>query len=58
VKWSEMRKKYPNKFILIGDIIEEKISETKYRIMEGKIIEVKRNECVVFLTNDSSRFHR
>ena len=43
MKWSEIRKKHPDKFILIGDIIEEKISETKSRILEGKILEVSEN---------------
>ncbi len=43
MKWSEIRKKYPNKFILIGDISEEKISKTKFRILEGKILEVSEN---------------
>ncbi len=40
MKWSEMRKKYPDKFILIGDLVEEKISETQSKIIEGKILKV------------------
>jgi hypothetical protein len=40
MKWREIRQRYPNKFILIGDVVEEKISENKYRILEGTIIEV------------------
>ncbi len=40
MKWSEMRKKYPAKFILIGDLVEEKISETQSKIIEGKILKV------------------
>jgi len=24
MKWKEIRQKYPNKFILIGDVVEEK----------------------------------
>ena len=40
MKWSEIRKNYPNKFILIGDIVEEKIEENKSRILEGKILKV------------------
>lgn len=28
MKWSEIQKQYPDKFILLGDISEEKISET------------------------------
>ncbi len=40
MKWSEMRKKYPDKFILIGDLVEEKISEAQSKIIEGKILKV------------------
>lgn len=40
MKWSEMRKKYHDKFILIGDLVEEKISETQSKIVEGKILKV------------------
>jgi hypothetical protein len=25
MKWTEIRQKHPNKFILIGDVVEEKI---------------------------------
>ncbi|OQY09219.1 MAG: hypothetical protein B6I30_10130 [Desulfobacteraceae bacterium 4572_187] len=35
-----MRKKYPDKFILIGDLVEEKISETQSKIIEGEILKV------------------
>ena len=40
MKWREIRQKYPNKFILIGDVVEEKIFANKYRILEGTILEV------------------
>ena len=40
MKWSEIRKQYPDKFILIGDIIEEKISETHSRIIGGKVLKI------------------
>ncbi|MCP4456934.1 MAG: hypothetical protein GY816_02740 [Cytophagales bacterium] len=40
MKWSEIRTLYPDKFILLGDIVEEKISETEYRITEGNILKV------------------
>ena len=43
MKWSDIRKQYPNKFILIGDIVEENISETKFRILEGKILKTSDN---------------
>jgi polysaccharide deacetylase 2 family uncharacterized protein YibQ len=40
MKWGEIRQRHPNKFILIGDVVEEKISPNKYRILEGTILEV------------------
>ena len=43
MKWTEIRQKHPNKFILIGDVVEEKISETKYRILEGNILKVSED---------------
>ncbi len=43
MKWSEIRNRYPNKFILIGDLIEESISETKSRVLEGNILKVSEN---------------
>ena len=43
MKWAEIRKQYPNKFILISDIIEEKLSETKFRIMEGTVLKTSNN---------------
>jgi len=43
MKWSEIQKQYPDKFILLGDISEEKISETKSRVIEGKILKITDN---------------
>ncbi|MEE4356628.1 MAG: hypothetical protein V2I97_09165, partial [Desulfococcaceae bacterium] len=30
----------PDKFVLIGDIVEEKISETRSKVIEGTVLEV------------------
>ena len=43
MKWQNIRQKYPNKFILIGDVVEEKISAHKYRILEGTILKVSND---------------
>ena len=40
MKWMEIRKQYPGKFILIGDIVEEKISQTQSKILEGRVLKV------------------
>ncbi len=47
MKWTEIRQKHPNKFILIGNVVEEKISETKYRILEGNILRVSEDGKVI-----------
>ena len=43
MKWSEIRQQYPNKFILVGDIVEEKISETRSKILEGNVLKVSED---------------
>lgn len=43
MKWSAIKRQYPNKFILIGDIIEGKISDNKSKILEGKVLEIRDN---------------
>lgn len=43
MKWSAIKRQYPDKFILIGDIIEEQISENKSKILEGKVLEISDN---------------
>jgi hypothetical protein len=40
MKWQEIKQQHPDKFILLGDVIEEKIQENKYRILEGRILKV------------------
>lgn len=40
MKWSKIRQQYPDKFILIGNLVEESISNTKSKILEGEVLEV------------------
>ena len=40
MRWTEIRRQYPDQFILLGDLVEEKISETQYKIVEGTILKV------------------
>jgi hypothetical protein len=40
MKWTEIRNQYPDKFVLLGDIVEEKISGEKSRILEGTVLKV------------------
>ena len=43
MKWSEIKKRYPDKFLLIGEIVEEHISETQSKITDAKVLEVRDN---------------
>jgi hypothetical protein len=48
MKWSEIRKQYPDKFVLIGDIVEKKLSKTKSKILEGHILEISDDGKEIF----------
>lgn len=43
MKWSEIRKQYPDKFVLLSDIVEERISDTKFKIIEGSVLKTTDN---------------
>ena len=43
MKWTDIHKQYPNRFVLLGNIVEEKISNIKTRIIEGTVIDVFDN---------------
>ncbi|MBU0700062.1 hypothetical protein KKE26_02005 [bacterium] len=43
MQWLEIRKQYPNKFVLIGEIVEEKMSETQSKILEGTVLKISDN---------------
>jgi hypothetical protein len=40
MKWHEIKQQHPDKFILLGDVIEEKIYENKFRILGGRVLKV------------------
>ncbi len=44
MKWSDIRQQHPEKFILLGDLVEEKISNTKSKIVAGSILKVSGND--------------
>lgn len=43
MKWTDIHKQYPNRFVLLGNIVEEKISEFKSKVVSGTVIEVFEN---------------
>ena len=38
MKWTDIRRQYPDQFILLGNLVEQKISDTQYKIVEGTIL--------------------
>lgn len=40
MKWADIHKQYPNRFVLLGNIVEEKISEFKSIVIAGTVIDV------------------
>ena len=43
MKWKDIHRQYPNRFVLLGNLVEEKISDFEIRIVEGTIIDVFDN---------------
>ena len=43
MKWQEIRGKYPDKFILIGELVEEKLSDSHSRALAGRVLQVTDN---------------
>jgi hypothetical protein len=43
MKWKDIHKQYPDQFVLLGNIVEEKLSGLKSRIIEGSVFEVFDN---------------
>ncbi|HEX2957211.1 MAG TPA: hypothetical protein VHO70_10275 [Chitinispirillaceae bacterium] len=38
MQWTEIKRKYPEKFILIDDIVEEDINGSSSRVISGTVI--------------------
>lgn len=43
MKWVEIKRKYPNRYILLDDIKEEEINESKSRILSGNVVETSND---------------
>ncbi len=43
MKWSDIRMQHPGKFILLGNIKEEQLSDSMYRILEGTVLRTSDN---------------
>ncbi len=43
MKWSDIKKQYPDSFILLGNLVEERVSDNKSRLLEGTVIQTSRD---------------
>ncbi len=43
MQWSEIRQQYPDAFILLSDMVEERISATRSRIIAGTVVQVSHD---------------
>lgn len=41
--WAKIKQHYPDKFILLGNIVEEEISLNKFKILEADVLKVSDN---------------
>ncbi len=41
MKWADIKKQYPNKFLLLGDLVEEHISDNQSKILEATVLEIR-----------------
>jgi hypothetical protein len=38
MKWIDIKRQHPDEFILLEEIVEEKIAVDKYRVLSGKVL--------------------
>lgn len=43
MRWQDIHRQYPNKFVLLGNVVEEKISEFKSKVVEATVLAVFDN---------------
>jgi len=43
MKWSDIKTLHPDKFILLGNLVEEQVSSNKFKILEGEVLMVSEN---------------
>jgi len=43
MKWSDIKALHPDKFILLGNLVEEQVSSNKFKILEGEVLMVSEN---------------
>jgi len=41
MKWADIKKQYPDKFLLIGDIVEKRLSERESQVLEVNVLEIR-----------------
>ncbi|MGZ8248549.1 MAG: hypothetical protein ACXWUF_10985 [Methylomagnum sp.] len=47
MQWQDIKTKYPTQFILLGNLIEKRLSESKSQIIAGDILQVSDDPRVI-----------
>ncbi|BBL75030.1 hypothetical protein [Methylomagnum ishizawai] len=40
MKWLDIKTQYPHQFILLGNLVEQRLSPSRSQIMEGEVLQV------------------
>jgi hypothetical protein len=43
MKWIDIKMQYQDQFILLEEIVEEKVAVDKYRVLSGKVIKISND---------------
>ncbi|WP_069470400.1 hypothetical protein [Candidatus Marithrix sp. Canyon 246] len=43
MKWVDIKQRYPDQFILLGNLVEEHISLHRYKILGGEVLKVSND---------------
>ncbi len=43
MKWTDIRRQYPDAFVLLSDLVEERIAANTFRIVEGSVLKVSQD---------------
>jgi hypothetical protein len=43
MKWIDIKRQHPDQFILLEEIVEEKVAVDKYRVLSGKVLKLSND---------------
>lgn len=55
MQWQDIKTKYPNQFILLGNLVEKRLSESTTQIIAGDVLQVSDDPKVI---REAYRHHK